>query len=147
MLERERLAEAGITVLGLSEKTATTSSTYSGTRMYMAPEVVEGRRATIQSDVYALGVLLYQLVVGDLSRSLAPGWRRDVGDKVLCEDIAIAVDGEAAERRPRGVGRAALAHAIVDDPALAHPLARDLRGAQVHRSVFDHLATVEPEGA
>ena len=39
-------------------------------------------------------MLLYQLVVGDFGRVLAPGWEREVGDDLLCEDIAAMVDGD-----------------------------------------------------
>jgi hypothetical protein len=35
-----------------------------GTPLYLAPELVTGGSATIQSDIYALGVLLYYLVTG-----------------------------------------------------------------------------------
>ena len=96
--ERERLAAAGITVLGLTGKTEEESSSYSGTRLYVAPEVLEGKQATLQADVYALGVVLYQAVVGDFTKALAPGWQRDVADELLGEDIALAVDG-SPERR------------------------------------------------
>lgn len=36
----------------------------SGTPLYLAPEVFEGRPATLQSDLYSLGVLLFYLVTG-----------------------------------------------------------------------------------
>ncbi len=39
-----------------------TDSTRSGTPAYMAPEVVAGQPATIASDVYAIGVLLFNLL-------------------------------------------------------------------------------------
>lgn len=55
--------------------------------VYAAPEVVGGALPTQRSDLYALGVLLYQMVVGDLRRPLAPGWEVDVDDPVLREDI------------------------------------------------------------
>jgi serine/threonine-protein kinase len=35
-----------------------------GTPLYVAPEVLDGNETTIQSDLYALGVLLYRLVTG-----------------------------------------------------------------------------------
>jgi eukaryotic-like serine/threonine-protein kinase len=36
-----------------------------GTPLYLAPEILEGGRATVQSDLYSLGVLLYHLVTND----------------------------------------------------------------------------------
>lgn len=36
----------------------------SGTPLYMAPEVLEGEGASVRSDLYSLGVLLYHLVTG-----------------------------------------------------------------------------------
>ena len=38
-----------------------------GTPVYLAPEVLAGSPATIQSDIYSLGVLLYHLVTKSLS--------------------------------------------------------------------------------
>jgi TolB-like protein/Tfp pilus assembly protein PilF len=35
-----------------------------GTPLYLAPEIFQGQRASVQSDVYAVGVLLYYLVTG-----------------------------------------------------------------------------------
>ncbi len=102
--DHELLMARGITILGLTEGVETEdSSTLLGTRVYMAPELVTGHAPTIQSDVYALGVMLYQVVVGDLDRPLAPGWERDVDDQLLREDIADFADG-----RPRHRPRSAL---------------------------------------
>ena len=66
--------------------------------MYMAPETIEGKVATTGADVYALGVMLYQISIGDFAKALAPGWDRDIDDDLLREDIAATVDG-APERR------------------------------------------------
>ena len=52
----------------------------------------------MKSDVYALGILLYQLVVGDLRKPLVSGWERDIADELLREDIAAATDGNPAMR-------------------------------------------------
>jgi serine/threonine protein kinase len=103
--ETARLAEAGITVLGMTvDASAAGSGAPDGTRLYMAPELLEGKPATVQADIYALGVMLYQIAVGDLARALAPGWERDIADETLRADIAAAVDGDPQRR----LGSAAL---------------------------------------
>lgn len=97
--DRDNFVAAGITVAGMTEPLpALGEATQAGTRLYMAPELLEGREPTVQADIYALGVVLYQMVVGDLARAMAPGWERDVGDELLREDIAAAADG-SPERR------------------------------------------------
>lgn len=96
-VELERLQALGITQLGLTRMAAEPDSS-GGTLLYTAPEVLAGRPFTIQSDLYALGVMLYQLVVGDLRRPLAPGWEREVEDELLRADIAGAADGNPAHR-------------------------------------------------
>jgi serine/threonine protein kinase/tetratricopeptide (TPR) repeat protein len=39
---------------------------FAGTPAYMAPEIVEGQDATPQSDIYSLGVVLFEMVTGRL---------------------------------------------------------------------------------
>ena len=39
---------------------------YGGTLRYMAPELLAGESATVESDIYALGVLLFELVTGQV---------------------------------------------------------------------------------
>ena len=45
---------------------ATSGGMIVGTAAYMAPEQVEGRSATAASDVYALGVVLFEMLTGEL---------------------------------------------------------------------------------
>lgn len=92
-------AITAITMDGWTEMVASAaSSTAAGTHLYLAPELLEGKVSSIQSDIYALGVLLYQMAVGDLIRALAPGWEREISDEILAEDIAACVDGDPAKR-------------------------------------------------
>lgn len=94
LLQSERLAELGITALGLTLTRADSSAT----PLYLAPELLAGQAPTLQSDLYALGLVLYQLLVGDLRRPLAPGWEADIDDELLREDIATATDGSPRRR-------------------------------------------------
>ncbi len=51
--------------LGLSESLAGPRQAPGGTLLYAAPEVLAGGRASVRSDLYALGVLLYLALTGD----------------------------------------------------------------------------------
>ena len=97
LLQPERLAELGITALGMT-LTQAVSDTSSGTPLYLAPELLSGQPATVRSDVFALGVMLFQLLAGDLRRPLTPGWERDIDDALLRDDIAAATDVDPARR-------------------------------------------------
>lgn len=46
----------------------------SGTPLYMSPEQRRGDQPDPRHDLYSLGVMWYQLIVGDVSRELHPGW-------------------------------------------------------------------------
>ena len=99
VLDAERLQALEITRMGFTQaQTQTSAGSTSGTWAYLAPEVVAGQPPTVQSDVYALGVMLYQMVVADLRRPLAPGWEREFEDALLREDIAAASDVDPAQR-------------------------------------------------
>lgn len=96
VLDAGRLDELGITHLGLTQTQSISPD--SGTLLYLSPEVVAGHSATIGSDVYALGVTLYQLLVGDFRRPMAPGWEQDIDDPLMRQDIADAANGDPARR-------------------------------------------------
>jgi|GEM_PF-635130 len=100
LTDRSLLAASGIDAVGITElMDDATNATTGGSQIYMAPELLEGKVPTVQADIYALGVMLYQLAVGDFRRALASGWQRHVEDELLREDIASLVDG-SPERRP-----------------------------------------------
>src|SRR5262249_31426326 len=46
----------------------------SGTPLYMSPEQRRGDQPDPRHDLYSLGVMWYQLLVGDVTRELHPGW-------------------------------------------------------------------------
>jgi class 3 adenylate cyclase len=99
IMDRALLGVAGVTETGLTDASILANhSSRTGTRLFTAPELIEGKPPTIQSDIYALGVMLYQLVVGDVNRSLTGDWRDDITDDLLREDIAACVAGDPVRR-------------------------------------------------
>ncbi|MGJ8669145.1 MAG: protein kinase domain-containing protein [Oceanococcus sp.] len=94
---RDRLDQAGVTVMGFTQTIHADAST-SGTPAYMAPEVLKGGVFSEKSDIYALGILLYQLSIGDLNEPMAAGWEEDVSDPSLRAIIAQACAGKPARR-------------------------------------------------
>jgi len=97
VLDAAQLEQCGITRLGFTQA-AQDASGSSGTPMYLPPEALAGQPLTLKSDLYALGVMLYQMIVGDFSKPLASGWARDIDDELLREDVAACVDGDPERR-------------------------------------------------
>ncbi len=93
------LDQRNITQLGFTESLMGESDGgSSGTQLYMAPEYLIGQPASIRGDVFSLGVMLYQLVAGDLTKPMGSGWHRDVEDPLLREDIARCIDVDPNRR-------------------------------------------------
>jgi serine/threonine-protein kinase len=134
LTDRSQLEKSSIAMTSVTESLVSENdSSRTGTRLYAPPEVLIGRPFTMQGDVYALGVLLYQLVVADLARPLAQGWERDVADAVLREDIARCVEGNERDR----LGSATELVERLTDLPLRHRARRRRRAARVA-----YLATV-----
>jgi eukaryotic-like serine/threonine-protein kinase len=111
LFDPSRLHALGITNLGFTQAVALENSSGSppgssgssaaaltGTLMYLPPEVLAGQSPSASADVYALGVILYQLLIGDFRKPLAPGWEAGIQDPLLREDIADAACGDPARR-------------------------------------------------
>ena len=62
---RARVADFGIAQIEL-DSGLTTAGTTIGTAAYMAPEQAEGGRTTAETDLYAVGVVLYEMLTGAL---------------------------------------------------------------------------------
>jgi serine/threonine protein kinase len=97
------------------------SSSRSGAHLYLAPELFSGRPGSIRSDIYALGVVFYQLVVGDFSRAVTTGWAKQIADPLLREDLQKCFAGDPQDRF-----------------AAAGQLAEQLRLLEKRRAAPDH---------
>lgn len=95
LTQPERLA-----VLGITQTLDDThgAGAAGGTTPWIAPELFAGEAPGMAADIYALGVMLYQVVIGDLRRPLATGWENQIDDPLLRQDIADATHGDPSQR-------------------------------------------------
>jgi serine/threonine-protein kinase len=110
-LPTRRLKLTDFGVAGLADLSRTRTGVVLGTPYYMAPEQLAGAGADARSDLYALGVLLYQLLtgrlphehasLGELLRAVASEPAPDV--RVLRPALSAALAGlvaQALEKQP-----------------------------------------------
>lgn len=98
LVELGRLEDLGITPMGMTIEEGGSGSSSLGTPLYIAPEIMAGQAPSARCDVYALGVMLYQILAGDMKKPLATGWEADIADPLLREDIAEATQGDPLRR-------------------------------------------------
>jgi serine/threonine protein kinase/class 3 adenylate cyclase/tetratricopeptide (TPR) repeat protein len=92
-------ALAGLTRMGFTQTmVGPGSSSHTGTQMYMAPELLAGQTASVHSDIYSLGVVLYQLLIGDFQQPLTIEWARRIDNPLLREDLERCLAGKPQER-------------------------------------------------
>jgi serine/threonine-protein kinase len=119
-----KLVDFGIAKLLTGEAEATRTQARRMTRAYAAPEQFAGDAATTAIDVYALGVLLAELLGGQRPRR--------AGDAV--DARAPAFDGDALRRR-----LGADLHAIVQEATRPDPLRRYPGVAMLREDIQRHL--------
>jgi DNA-binding winged helix-turn-helix (wHTH) protein/tetratricopeptide (TPR) repeat protein len=98
LLERSGIMLMGLTGVTMPDDMAGDGFGPRGTAIYAAPELLAGAAPSVASDIYSLGLILFQLAIGDLQRPLAPGWENLIADDVLRADIARAASLDPADR-------------------------------------------------
>ena len=97
VLDAGHIDRLGITRLGFTE-TSVSSAHHATASLHRAPETLEGAPFTVKSDNYALGVILYQILMGDFHKAMPPGWRDSIEDELLREDLALVAESNPALR-------------------------------------------------
>lgn len=130
------ITDFGLTRL-LDNATITLSGTIAGTPAYMSPEAAQGQKVDARSDIYSLGVMMYEMVTGQ--RPFAGETPLSVIMKLVVEPLppALTVNPDL----PPAVD-AILNKAMAKRPQDRYQSAAELRAA-VQRAVNGE----EPEGA
>lgn len=144
MLEPDRLGQLGITRMGLTVEDQGSADATSGTPLYVAPELYEGQAPTVQSDVFALGILLYQVLSGRVGQPMVSGWETQIDDELLRDDIRRATDGDPARRLGSAAALAERLRQLASRRALAQAEQRAQDAAQRDRHALERARARRP---
>jgi eukaryotic-like serine/threonine-protein kinase len=133
-----RAIDAGVVAVTEIHVSLTQPGTAVGTLPYMSPEQLRGEKAQVSSDLWALGVVLYELTTGRLPfKGQTPF------------ELSAAILNDAPAALPAGVPRfleAAIARCLVKDPRERFQRAADV-GAALEARESDAPAAAPPPPA
>ena len=123
-----KLADFGIGGIAVAEREPSRSISMlrgAGTPLYMAPEQRRGEAPDPRHDLYSVGIIWYQLLLGDGSAELHPGWERELR-QIRAPDAQIEIIRSclgASRNRPADAGEllALLRHSEPIDAEAASP--------------------------
>lgn len=127
--------EPMLTDIGLVQILGATASTYTKTPFYVSPEQAEGHPPTQRSDVYALGIILYEIYTGTVP------FRGDTSTAIISQHLHSLPTPPALINPvvPSGLSEVIL-RAIAKDPGARYPnvstFAAAIAGANTRQSLF-----------
>lgn len=127
------LADFGIARLAEAEESLTAQGALIGTPYYMAPEMASGGEASPASDLYSLGVVLYEMLVGE------PPFPRETPIAV----VRAHIHEEAPSLSERNPGASAEMDAVVQRALSKDPARRYQSGAALAMAFEDALLADE----
>ncbi len=99
VIDRELLKAEGVIATGFTQPASSGRElSPSGTWLYTAPELFDKKEPSKRSDIYSLGVVLLQSVLGRFNRALPADWQNRVQDELLRDDILKCVSDDPAHR-------------------------------------------------
>lgn len=125
----------GTLVIGGDEQMLT------GTPEYMAPEVIRGEPMSASAELYAVGVIIYEMLTG--STPFGGGTATAVFERHLSDDL-IAPSLRCPERNIPIALESVIARALDKDPAARH-LNADLFASAIERAVSPDLVERPPK--
>jgi len=122
------VTDFGLARANKSESTVITVDGFAGTLGYIAPELFYGDSPSPASDVFAFGVVVYQMLTGHLPQ-LSPESKLDAAREPLLKDLPsewrVMIEGclePAASRRFRSIAQAIEPLSLIDQPSRRRPI-------------------------
>jgi ribosomal protein L7/L12 len=142
-LARQALDEARIaTVSGMTCSTPSMLR-WAHTPLYASPQQKEGRDSHPADDVHALGVILFQLLLGDINMALGADFRDDLAEQYVCEDLLNVLSRSVAarvERRYQNAGELAEALERLPKKLIVEPITQAFLDKQLYDEIDRRVA-------
>jgi serine/threonine-protein kinase len=137
--DQVKLADFGIAKAAFAEEDLTTTGNLLGTSRYLSPEQVTGGEVDQRSDIYALGVVLYEMLTG------RPPFEAET--HIATATMRLTNDPPPPRTRRPGIPRgleAVVMKALSRDPANRFQSADEMNSALGHAAPSSGLATEAP---